>query len=162
MLSETKVLKKLGISDFGHLTKNKVMKMVSLLDKMEPEVAKKAIEQFPEFTSTMRDIVEEYKQFNDKEIDYNNEVTEQTIDIYKNIIDGLLIELNKENLSFEQRKYIIEQLKELAINVDKKDSENKKFILGMTFLATLVTCGTAAILASVLGGSTELDIDDID
>ena len=44
-LTEQKVLKKLGIDDFRHLTKDKVITMASMLDRMDPEVAKKAIEQ---------------------------------------------------------------------------------------------------------------------
>lgn len=40
-LTEQKVLKKLGIEDFRHLTKDKVIKMASMIDKMDPEVAKK-------------------------------------------------------------------------------------------------------------------------
>ena len=43
LLSEKKVLKKLGIDDFRHMTKNKVIKLVSMLDRVDPEVAKKAI-----------------------------------------------------------------------------------------------------------------------
>ena len=41
-LTEQKVLKKLGIDDFRHLTKDKVITMASMLDRMDPEVAKKA------------------------------------------------------------------------------------------------------------------------
>ena len=40
-LTEQKVLRKLGIPDFRHLTKDKVIKMAAMLDKMYPEVAKK-------------------------------------------------------------------------------------------------------------------------
>lgn len=40
-LTEKKVLKKLGIDDFRHLTKEKVITMATMLDKMDPEVAKK-------------------------------------------------------------------------------------------------------------------------
>ena len=42
-LTEKKVLKKLGIDDFRHLTKEKVITMATMLDKMDPEVAKKAL-----------------------------------------------------------------------------------------------------------------------
>ena len=38
-LTEQKVLKKLGIDDFRHLTKDKVITMASMLDRMDPEVA---------------------------------------------------------------------------------------------------------------------------
>ena len=42
-LSEVQVLKKLNIEDFRHLTKDKVMTMVTMLDRMDPEVDKKSI-----------------------------------------------------------------------------------------------------------------------
>lgn len=46
-LSEKKVLKKLGIEDFRHMTKDKIVQFASMLPQMDPEVAKKALEQFP-------------------------------------------------------------------------------------------------------------------
>lgn len=56
-MTEEKVLKKLGIDDFRHITKNKVIKMASMLDRVDPEVAKKAIEQFPDFSNTAKEIL---------------------------------------------------------------------------------------------------------
>lgn len=40
-LSEKKVLKQLGISNFRYLTKEKVIELTSMLDRMDPKVAKK-------------------------------------------------------------------------------------------------------------------------
>lgn len=57
LLTEQKVLKKLGIEDFRHLTKYKVITMASMLDKMDPELAKKALEQFPHFSNTVKEIL---------------------------------------------------------------------------------------------------------
>ena len=42
-LSEQKVLKKLDIPDFRHLTKDKIIAFASLLPQMDTEVAKKAL-----------------------------------------------------------------------------------------------------------------------
>ena len=56
-LTEQKVLKKLGIPDFRHMTKDKVVRFASMLPKMNPEVAKKALEQFPEFAASTKEIV---------------------------------------------------------------------------------------------------------
>ena len=72
-MDEKKVLKKLGITDFRHLTKEKVIKMASILDKMDPEVAKKALEQFPEFANTARELLGEYREFFEKGIEANNQ-----------------------------------------------------------------------------------------
>ena len=53
-------------------------------------------------------------------------------------------------------------MKDVAEKVDKKDTENKKFIAGMATLATVVVGGTVAVLASVLGENTRVETDDID
>ena len=41
-------------------TKDKVIKMASMLDKMDPEVAKKALEQFPEFSNATKEMLKDY------------------------------------------------------------------------------------------------------
>lgn len=161
MMSEAKVLKKLDIADFRHLTKDKVIKMASMLDKMDPEVAKKALEQFPEFANTNKEMLSEYKESLDKGLESNNESVKAVYDTYNAIIASLQKELENENLTFEQKKYIIEQMKDVAEKVDKKDTENKRFIASMATLATIVVGGTVAVLASVLGGNTQIETDDI-
>lgn len=161
MMSEAKVLKKLDIADFRHLTKDKVIKMASMLDKMDPEVAKKALEQFPEFANTNKEMLSEYKESLDKGLESNNESVKAVYDTYNAIIASLQQELENENLTFEQKKYIIEQMKDVAEKVDKKDTENKRFIASMATLATIVVGGTVAVLASVLGGNTQIETDDI-
>lgn len=162
MMSEEKVLKKLDIVDFRHLTKDKVIKMASMLDKMDPEVAKKALEQFPEFANTTKEMLKDYKESLDKGLESNNESVAKVYDSYNAIIVALQKELENEELTFEQKKYIIEQMKDVAEKVDKKDSENKKFIAGMATLATVVVGGTIAVLASVLGGNTQIEANDND
>lgn len=162
MMSEEKVLKKLDIVDFRHLTKDRVIKMASMLDKMDPEVAKKALEQFPEFANTTKEMLKDYKESLDKGLESNNESVAKVYDSYNAIIAALQKELENEELTFEQKKYIIEQMKDVAEKVDKKDSENKKFIAGMATLATIVVGGTIAVLASVLGGNTQIEANDND
>lgn len=158
-LTEQKVLKKLGIEDFRHLTKGKVISMASMLDKMDPEVAKKAIEQFPEFARTMKDIAIEYKELLDKGLEDNKESVKEVYSAYNMILDSLQAELDKEEYSFEERKYIIEQMKEIAEKIDSIDSENKMFILKIAGLGMITAVGIAAALSSSLGGNTQANLD---
>ena len=162
MMTEEKVLKKLDIVDFRHLTKDKVIKMASMLDKMDPEVAKKALEQFPEFANTTKEMLTEYKESLNKGLESNNESVKAVYNTYSAVIASLQKELENENLTFEQKRYIIEQMKDVAEKADTKDTENKRFIAGMATLATIVVGGTVAVLASVLGGNTQIETDDID
>lgn len=161
-LTEQKVLKKLGIEDFRHLTKDKVITMASMLDKMEPEVAKKAIEQFPNFSNTMKEILHEYKESLDRAQEGNAESVKSFYDSCDMIINSLQKELEKDNQTFEERKYIIDKMMEVAKMKGDKDSENKKFILTMV-VTGVVALGTAAtVLLSALGGNTKIEMQDDD
>lgn len=161
-LIEQKVLRKLGIEDFRHLTKDKVITMASMLDKMEPEVAKKAIEQFPNFSNTIKEMLIGYKDTLDKGLESNRESVQSYYDSCTSIIGALQKQLDDKNLSFEERKYIIDKMLEISKMMGEKDSENKKFIATMAVVSTLAVGIVTAILASALGGNTKIETNDID
>ena len=75
---------------------------------------------------------------------------------------ALQTELDKDTLSFDERKYIIEQMKDIANAVDKKDSENKKWLTKMAMIAGVTVVGVAAVLGSVLGTNTNFQQIDTD
>ncbi len=159
-LTEQKVLKKLGIEDFRHLTKDKVITMASMLDKMDPEVAKKAIEQFPEFAHTMKDILHDYKQTLDKALAENGESVKSYYSSCDAIISSLQKELEKDNLSFDEKKYIIDKMIEVNKMKGDKDSENKKFLATMAAVGVAAVGIVAGVLASTLGGNTQIQMND--
>ena len=84
--------------------------MASMLDKMDPEVAKKALEQFPEFANTTKELLTDYKVSLDKGLESNNESVKAVYDTYNAIITSLQKKLENENLTFEQKKYIIDKI----------------------------------------------------
>ena len=84
--------------------------MASMLDKMDLEVAKKALEQFPEFANTTKEMLTEYKVSLDKGLESNNESVKAVYDTYNAIITSLQKKLENENLTFEQKKYIIDKI----------------------------------------------------
>ena len=75
-LSEKKVLKKLGIDDFTQMTKNQIIDLAGMMDRMSPEVAQKAMEQFPEFSNASREMLLDYKDSLDKTIASNDKSME--------------------------------------------------------------------------------------
>lgn len=162
LLTEKQVLSKLKIEDFRHLTKDKVIAMASMLDKMDPEVAKKALEQFPDFAKTMKEVLIEYKESLDTMLKENGDSVKSYYDSCDVILSTLQKELDREDLSFEDRKYIIDKMMEVNQMKGMKDSENKKF------LATLAMCGVAAVtlvagtLAAALGANTQIASKDDD
>lgn len=161
-LTEQKVLKKLGIEDFRHLTKDKVITMASMLDKMSPEVAKKAIEQFPNFSNTMKEILHDYKESLDKAQETNADSVKSFYDSCDMIISSLQKELEKNDLNFEEKKFIIDKMMEVNRMKGEKDSENKKFIATMALFGMAATAIVAGVLSSVLGGNTKIEMQDND
>jgi ribosomal protein S17E len=161
-LNELKVLKKLNIVDFRHLTKDKVIKMASILDKMDPEVAKKALEQFPEFSATAKEMLNNYKDTLDKGLEANKESIQTYYDTCNSLIDILKKQLEADTLSFEERKYIIDKMMEISKMIGEKDSENKRFIATMAVIGGTVVGVVAVALVATLGGNTQIEGNDDD
>lgn len=161
-LTEQKVLKRLGIEDFRHLTKDKVITMASMLDKMDPEVAKKAVEQFPDFSETMKKILYDYKDSLDKAQAANAESVKSFYDSCDMTINALQQQLEREELTFEDRKYIIDKMLEINRMKGDKDSENKRFIATMALFGVTAVGIVAGALSSALGGKTKIEMQDDD
>lgn len=162
LLTEQNVLRKLGIEDFRQLNKEKSIQFISMLDKMEPEVAKTALEQFPEFSNISKEILSEYKNTLDKGIESNNASIKRVYDNYNAIILSLQKELERTDLSFDEKVYILEQMKDIASKIDKKDSENKKWLKGMAVVGGVIALAGIAVLGVALGGAFASKTPDID
>ena len=161
MLNERQVLNKLDIPDFRHLTKEKVMSMATMLDKMDPEVAKKALEQFPEFAKTMQHILSEYKQSLDNGMKQNAEGVKSYYDTCDAIIASCQKELDKGELSFEERRFILDQMVLIAKMKGDKNSEDKRFIATMSVIGLAAIGLTAGALITALGGNFKFDTDAV-
>lgn len=163
-LTEQQILKKLDITDFRHLTKDKVIAFASLLPKMNPEVAKKALEQFPNFASTSLEVMKNYKEIMEQALDSSSETTKSSIDMYNQVMSSLQKMIENDDLSFDEKIYILEQMKEIAVLVDKKDTESKNTALKIVGIAGTVALGIVAALSTTLGSNiaakTSLDEND--
>jgi len=155
-LTEQKVLKKLGIPDFRHMTKDKIIAFATMLPKMDPEVAKKALEQFPEFSKTATEIVSYYKEMIEKGFDKDTESVNSFYLTCDSIVSTLKEQLQDEKLTFEEKQIIIDKMIELAKMKSDKDSENKRFISDVVGKVTLGVGVVIATVATVLGVQTQM------
>lgn len=87
--------------------------LVSMLDRMEPETAQKVIEQFPQFLDTMKEILLDFDKVLDKTLDKNSESVNSFYESCNTTILSLQKLLEKEDLEFEERKYIIDKIIEM-------------------------------------------------
>ena len=157
-LNEQKVLDKLGIDDFRHLSKEKVIEFVSLVPNMEPEVAIAAIEQFPEFSSVMKSIMIDYKQEIESALNQNDDTVKKYYNACDKILDSLDKLLDDTDLDLNEKMQIIDKMQEVQKMMDEKDSENKKFIRDVLTIAGVVIVTVAGTAISLLGGDSKLKL----
>lgn len=159
-ITEKKALKKLGIPDFRHMTKDKVVQFTSMIPKMDPEVAKAAIEQFPEFRGMTTDIVNACKEIVDRLFESNDCSQEQFYSACNSIINSLQKELEMPDLSSIDRDRIEKKMIEVAKMIGEKDSENKRFHRKIATVFALFGAAALATGAAILGTSSRIDTQD--
>lgn len=151
--TELQVLKQLDIPDFRHLTKDKVIAFASMIPRMNPEVAKKALEQFPNFASTSLDIMKEYREIIETASDDDRESTQKCYEMYDRVMNSLEKILREDELTFDEKTYILDQMKFVADEVSRKDSEKSNNRLKILSIAGGVAAGIVAVLGSVIGSN---------
>lgn len=149
--NELQVLKKLDIPDFRHLSKDKVITFASMIPKMDPEVAKKALEQFPNFASTSLDIMKEYRGVIETALADDKESTLKCYEMYDRVMNSLERILQEEELSFDEKTYILDQMKLVADEVSRKDYEKSSNRLKLIGIAGGVAASIVAVLGSIIG-----------
>ena len=145
--TEKKVLKKLGISDFRHMTKEKVIEFASMLHHMDPEVAKAAIAQFPEYVKMASEMVSTYKAIVEKMLSADAENMKAFCAACNSIIASIQEQLRDESLTAAERDSLNNKMIEIAKMIGDKVSEDQKFwlkILGEVG-ATLLGIGGLAL-----------------
>ena len=130
-LTEQKVLRKLDIPDFRHLTKDKVVSFVSMLPQMDPEVAKCALEQFPAFAETSLAVVSCLKESMEVIVSGNAENMAEFNARCQEALAALEAELKREDLTDEGRKMVIDGIMGVIGAISQKDTENKEFHRGV-------------------------------
>lgn len=102
----------------------------------------------------------EYKDTLDKGLQDNKDSVQAYYDACQSIINSSQKQLENDDLSFEQRKEIIDQMVEITKMMGIKDTENKKFIVKMAMCGAAAIGVTVMALASALGGNSEISSND--
>lgn len=151
--TEMQVLKKLDIPDFRHLTKDKVIAFATMIPKMDTEVAKKALEQFPDFASTSLSVMKEYRGILERAMDDDRDSTQFCYDLYNRVMSSLEGILQEENLTFDEKTYILAQMKEVADEVSRIDHEKTNNRTKLIGIASGVATAIVAILGAAVGAN---------
>ena len=150
-ISEQRVLQRLGIQDFRHMTKDKIMRFATMLPYMDPDVAKKALEQFPAFKELAGQMVIEYKNIVSNTLTENSESQKVLYNTCNSILDVLKQELQKDTLSQEERASVEGKMLSVVAIIAEKDSENKRFLLKTIAFVCLFAAGIIGTAAAIIG-----------
>lgn len=152
-ISEQRVLQRLGIQDFRHMTKDKIMRFATMLPYMDPEVAKKALDQFPAFKDLVGQLVVEYRNIVANMLTDNSESRKAFYQTCNSILDSLQQELLNDTLSMEERARIEDRMLSVAAMIAEKDSENKRFLLKVIAVVGFFATGIIGTAAAILGSN---------
>ncbi|MCL2774216.1 MAG: hypothetical protein FWD71_12820 [Oscillospiraceae bacterium] len=156
--NEQLVLKELGMSSWRNLSRDKFMKLLSIMNDMSDEVRLKIIEQIPQFAKLCIEALNTAKEAYQKTLNENKQTTMEIIKKIDNIRETFSKELNRDNLSDEERMFIYKQLAEIANIYNGMDERSKKFFdtifgkllmgLGLIVGSVIVFVGGKFLLSS--------------
>lgn len=149
---EQKALDMINKSDFRQVTKDDVVGFVSMLQNMDPEVAKQIITQYPQLVKLIYDTLNSTKETFGKTIDSNDASTKQCYEIYNKVLDDLGKCLDQEELTSEERMKILEKETEIAKMAQELDSSVKSGNWKIVSAASYIAIIAVGIGAGVLGG----------
>ena len=150
-MNELELKKELGIADFRHMSKDKLLAFASNIDKLDPEVAKAIIGQFPEFKSYMLSLVDVFKEQSNKLMESGDKVDKNVFDAMQSIINALTLQLQNNELNAEQRNKCEDMLMELAKMCVSLDEKHKNFLSDVLNKTVCCLLGFAVFAAGLLG-----------
>ncbi|MFF0386467.1 hypothetical protein [Streptomyces sp. NPDC004286] len=149
--NEDEIKRALGIESWRHLSREKMIRFVAMMPDMSTEVALKIIEQFPTFTDFAKNVVGVMEKAYESTLSNNKWSQEHFHRACHEVREILRVELTKDNLSGEDKKFIIEQIQETLRMEFQKDSENKR-LLSENLKRVLAGTGAALALGVVFVG----------
>lgn len=160
LASEDDVKKALGISSFRELSKDKMLAFAAAMPDMANEVRVKLIEQLPSFQKFALEAVSFVERAHSVTIDANEKSRADAHEAFAEVRRLIKGELDREGISDEQRRFLIETAVETADKEAAKDTENKRF-LDSALKAVGVAAGVAALAAVVfVGGKVIIGNDE--
>ncbi|WEH18148.1 hypothetical protein [Streptomyces sp. VNUA24] len=147
-MDEAVVKRKLGISNWRNLSKDKVLNFVASMPEMPTKVRLKIIEQFPAFKDLGKDNIDAVKEAHKSTLAANENSQNHFFKASQDQRDALRADLGRDDLSWVQRESLHDRYDENVRRVGEKDRENKHFLwAGMGAVAAV---GVAALALSVV------------
>lgn len=156
IVSETELKERLGIESWRNLSKDKFIDFVSELPNMSKEVAMKVVEQFPNFKELALGTFDQVQQQATEAVKANWKSQKKVHKAFEQYRGILSKELDRENLSPEDRFTVLRLLKEAIDTEALKDSEHKAFVLRALGMVAAAAAIVVAAGLTALGGKARI------
>lgn len=150
--SEDDVKKALNIDSWRNLSKDKLLTFVAEMPQMDHEVALKVIEQFPDFKSLVGETLNSFEQRYESAQKFSWKSQKKVHEAFQSYRETLNRELERGNLSVEERFSILEMLRHAVAMESEKDSEHKAFTVKLVTIAATVGVAAIGTAIAALGG----------
>lgn len=155
-INEREALEKLGVNSFREIGKEKVLNLISMIPDMEPEVAMKVLEQFPQYVTLATKAIAEYKDNIKNSLESADARLEDVLRGRLMLIERLSKILEKESVTLEETREIASIIKEFCDANDEALEKHRSFMKEMAEMAGLVVVGTIVTAVAILGGRTKI------
>lgn len=163
IMSEEDVKKLLGIKDFRHLSKKQVVSFISAIPQMDPEVAKKVIDQFPQMANMAVELAKEYREALDSAIKANDASAKDMAATIDKVIDILSNQLDKDDLTTEERVQIVNAIGQVTGYKLELHKSNQAFLSQGLKYFVMFALGLVAIgVGATLGGNGSVSLPSMD
>ncbi len=152
LLTEEQVKKCLKIDSFHTLSKDKVIEFVSLIPRMDKDVAMSIINQFPEYVEYAGGMVTSMKGLCEVALEKADSSQMAAIAAYQTILNALSASLNQKRLSAEERDKITNDMIDVADKIADINTEHK------TFIQHIVKCGSSVAVCAIALGACILGV----
>ena len=139
-IAEKKALELMQKENFRGISKDNVMQLMSILDKVDPEVAKSIIAQLPEAIRGSVELEKAYSTALTKGMESIESTASSCFQTEDEIIQSLKKEVEREDTTFEQKQFYYEKMEAVAIRKESKETEHRDTIL------TILRYGGEALL----------------
>lgn len=150
-ITEIELLNELDIPDWRHMTKDKVITFASRMPYIDPEVAKKALEQFPNFVKLGNELVVALKDITNSSYEESSKSMIHAYEANMKILESLDARLNKPFIFPKEREMIINAMLEISDRIYKMENEHHHFLYKGIGTVGKVAAGAILIAGAAVG-----------
>ena len=138
---------------------------MEMLPEVDPEVAKKLLDQVPELSKLAQALLDDAAKAYDAEVSLNNGNMELVDESHRKALDILQADLARTDLTSEERMSAFARIDEILANLRLKDTENKQFLAEQLHAklatAAVVVAGIAALVFTAIKSGEKPSLEKI-